>query len=528
VRVLAAGQPRQVPGSAGRLNRWLRVAAAAAGALGVLIGFGGASALATGPANTSASAPATVAGSTSGSSAGGAAELGSPSPQAAEVQDCDSLTSCYTAHQLQVAYGVRALLGQGINGSGQTVVLPELAQTALSPPAVSDIRQDLAQFDRLSGLPAARLQVVTRLAGPVSPFLANGEEVQDAEIIHALAPDAAIRVILLSPTALATTASAAAGLTAALRMAPREGGIMSVSAGWGEHCLTRPEVARMHAALRADADQHVTVVASSGDNGVITRPCPGSPATAPWEPVRETNMPAEDPLVLSAGGTTLTASHTTGRYLGETAWSSPAATQGSGGGFSRLFARPAYQDGAPGTHGRRGVPDVAADADGRSGLAVIVSDTGQAYTVFGAKGTSASAPAWSAVIALADQYAHRRLGFIDPAVYRIGRSARYHHAFHDITQGTNTVQLSGETITGYAATPGWDPVTGWGSPDARVLVPLLARYARACVIRSARSGPGTARTADGRSRSASGCPASGSCRPHWSRWRRHRSPWRRR
>ena len=90
-------------------------------------------------------------------------------------------------------------------------------------------------------------------------------------------------------------------------------------------------------------------------------------------------------------------------------------------------------------------------------------------------GTSAAAPLWAAVIALADQYAGRNLGFVNPALYRIGRSPYYHQAFHDVTTGTNTVQFPTQTITGYQAAPGWDPVTGWGSPKAQVLVPLLAR-----------------------------------------------------
>jgi len=75
---------------------------------------------------------------------------------------------------------------------------------------------------------------------------------------------------------------------------------------------------------------------------------------------------------------------------------------------------------------------------------------------------------------LADQCAGRPLGFINPAIYRIGRGPRYHSAFHDITTGSNTVTNSTRTVTGYRAAPGWDPVTGWGSPDAQVLVPLLA------------------------------------------------------
>ena len=144
-----------------------------------------------------------------------------------------------------------------------------------------------------------------------------------------------------------------------------------------------------------------------------------------------------------------------------------------------MFPRPAYQDGVAGIGATRGVPDVAADADGDTGMAMALSDGGQHYALAGTGGTSAAAPLWAAVIALADQYAGRHLGFVNPAIYRIGRSPSYHQAFHDITTGTNTVEYPALTITitGYQAAPGWDPVTGWGSPNAQVLVPLLARYA---------------------------------------------------
>ncbi|MGH3302402.1 MAG: hypothetical protein ACRDOK_12105 [Streptosporangiaceae bacterium] len=72
----------------------------------------------------------------------------------------------------------------------------------------------------------------------------------------------------------------------------------------------------------------------------------------------------------------------------------------------------------------------------------------------------------------------RHLGFVNPALYQIGHSASYHQAFHDVTTGTNTLQFPARTITGCQAAPGWNPVTGRGSPNAQVLVPLLARYAR--------------------------------------------------
>jgi subtilase family serine protease len=107
-----------------------------------------------------------------------------------------------------------------------------------------------------------------------------------------------------------------------------------------------------------------------------------------------------------------------------------------------------------------------------------VTSAGGRPKISGHGGTSASAPLWAGVIALADQYAKRHLGFVDPAIYQIARSSHYHEAFHDITAGpANTAEFPNGTITGYRAGPGWDPVTGWGSPNARVLVPLLARYA---------------------------------------------------
>ncbi len=77
-------------------------------------------------------------------------------------------------------------------------------------------------------------------------------------------------------------------------------------------------------------------------------------------------------------------------------------------------------------------------------------------------------------MALADQYAHHDLGFVNPAIYRIARGSSYHQAFHDITTGSNIVNTPPVGMGGYQAGPGWDPATGWGTPDAQVLVPLLA------------------------------------------------------
>ena len=247
-------------------------------------------------------------------------------------------------------------------------------------------------------------------------------------------------------------------MLAGLRLAVSGTDVASISWSLGEHYFTRAQVAEMHSILLGAAAHHVTVIASSGDHGASSDPWWGTPA-------KEVSLPASDPLVLGVGGTTLTA-QPSGAYVSETAFP-------GGGGFSHLYARPAYQDGVPGISAMRGVPDVAADA-GHPGPPIVLAG-GFVETPIG---TSASTPLWAAVIALADQYAHHDLGFVNPAIYRIARSPSYHKAFHDVTTGDNYVTAPGSAaLLGYQAGPGWDPVTGWGSPDAKVLVPLLARFA---------------------------------------------------
>lgn len=412
----------------------------------------------------------------------------SSDPSAGSTADCASLTTCYTPHQLEVAYGILPLLDHGTNGHGETVVLPELAEPQFPLP-VSDIRQDPAQFDELFHLPAVELRAVTSLAPSASPWLANGEEVLDTEMVHAVAPGAVIVEVLVKAISLDNPANAVAASVAALRLGASLGGIISISAAGqtgAEHCDTHVEVAALHTALQAATAHHVTVVAASGDIGAVGEPCQvvkGLTGGA-FAPVKDVNLPASDPLVLGAGGTSLIASHATGAYISESAWGLPfgdpgSQFQASGGGLGRVFSRPAYQDGLVGIGEYRAVPDVAADASPHTGMAVLTSTGKGTYRITGSGGTSASAPLWAGFVALADQYAGRHLGFVNAGIYRIGRSAYYHQAFHDITTGNNTVSFPPKTITGYRAAPGWDPVTGWGSPDAAVLVPLLAHYVHA-------------------------------------------------
>ena len=292
--------------------------------------------------------------------------------------------------------------------------------------------------------------------------MAGTEEVEDTEIVHAIAPGATLDVVLVPANAGASIANFAAAVTGMIKVAVAQNvSVVSVSASGGETKFTPAEVASLHAVLQQAADQHVTVAASSGDTGVLSD----------QGPPKQVSLPASDPLVLGVGGTALDAFFKTGAYFGEMAWNQD--TDASAGGYSSLFPRPFYQDGVPGTGAMRGVPDVAADADSTTAMAMTFSGG----VLVPAQGTSAATPLWAAVVALADQEAGQHLGFINPAIYAIARSPAYHRAFHDVVTGDNSVMWSTGVFTGYEAGPGWDPVTGWGSPDAQVLVPLLAHTA---------------------------------------------------
>ncbi len=110
------------------------------------------------------------------------------------------------------------------------------------------------------------------------------------------------------------------------------------------------------------------------------------------------------------------------------------------------------------------MPDVAYNADKATGYVVWWMGMG---AVVG--GTSAGSPQWAGIIALADQAAGRRLGAINKSLYHIGKSDAYSSAFNDITSGANT--FAGANM--FEAKPGWDAVTGLGTPNVANLVPLL-------------------------------------------------------
>jgi subtilase family serine protease len=193
--------------------------------------------------------------------------------------------SCYAPSQFRVAYGIQPLLDSV--GRGETVtVLDPVPGPGTSATGATDIRQDLARFDSTFRLPAARLHVVASLVGSASPWRATIEEAEDTEIVHAVAPAAVIRVVLMPATVLDSAANATADMLAGLRLAVSGTDVAAISWSLGEHLFTPGQVAQMHSILSGAAARHVTVTASSGDHG---------PASDPWfgnAPVREVSLPA--------------------------------------------------------------------------------------------------------------------------------------------------------------------------------------------------------------------------------------------
>jgi subtilase family serine protease len=221
----------------------------------------------------------------------------------------------------------------------------------------------------------------------------------------------------------------------------------------------------------------MSVFASSADDGAALPSCDGSTF------IKAVSYPASDPLVTGVGGTYLCTNPVTGAGIDNTdppvnCQVNPGVREigwiDSGGGFSHVFAKPAYQDTLPAGStpigAMRGVPDVAFQASSRTGTLVYDTAPG-AGGWFIVGGTSCSSPQFAGLVAIADQIAGHGLGQINPTLYRLAAGPNYGTYFYDVTTGNNQADPS---IPGYPATTGWDPVTGLGTPNAATLVPALA------------------------------------------------------
>ena len=394
--------------------------------------------------------------------------------------------ACYSPVQVERAYDLPPLYGRGLDGRGRTIVI-------VDPFGSPTIGHDLRVFDRAFGLPAPPAFRVLQPVGPVPPFNPKnpgmvekaGETTGDVELAHEIAPGANI-LLVETPVQETVTGGGFPEFIAAENYVIKHnlGDVISQSFSLPEQNFpSRSALLRLRYAYVNARRHHVTVLAASNDFGV-TGPTPAG--TAYLHPV--VYWPASDPLVTGVGGTRLHLNAAGDRTSPDTAWNDSrnkvveklfgALPWASGGGLSAVFGRPAYQDPVRGITGNhRGVPDVSLSASLSGAVLIFESYTGAPGIWAPGGGTSAATPEFAGIVAIADQYAHKRLGLINPALYRLEQA----HApgIVDVTKGSNTVSFTqhGKTVTvqGYPARPGYDLVTGVGTINAARFVPELAR-----------------------------------------------------
>jgi subtilase family serine protease len=436
---------------------------------------------------------------------------------------------CFNPTSMHNSYNYTSLLAAGNQGQGKTIALVDSFGS-------DTIRSDLSVFNTAFGLPhmCGETPAVSCSSGtprfnilevqgsppPVPPPPNNGtgqenhnlwalEVSLDVEWAHATAP---LANILLVTTPTAETL----GVQGFQQMMNAEqyvidnhlADVISQSFAAGEATFHNGFAALAnlrHAFIDAQAN-NVTVFGSSGDNGTanIYKEPVKNPALIPYPSVE---WPASDPLVTGVGGTYLCTNADTGTSVDSVSppvncQSNPGQREvgwiASGGGYSILFPRPSFQNvlpagstfvgssvGAPPPNtNMRGVPDIAYQASSRTGVLVYMTlppDKTSGPGCGGANpcsigwyvvgGTSSGSPQWAGLIAIADQMAGRDLGYINPALYQIASNpAKYASDFFDVTVGNNQLDPS---IPGYSASPGWDAVTGLGTPNVANLLPDL-------------------------------------------------------
>src|SRR5499427_2234501 len=284
------------------------------------------------------------------------------------------------------------------------------------------------------------------------PQGADGEVLLDIEVAGAAAPGAS-QVVYFAPNSDRGFVDA---VTTAVHASPTPT-VVSISWGQSEDSWTGQARAALDSAFADAAALGVTVTTAAGDNGSGDRVTDGR---------SHADFPASSPHTLACGGTSLRVDTATGAVSAETVWNDGAQGGATGGGVSDAFGLPGWQAaaGVPGQAGTgragRGVPDVAGNADPRTGYRVRVD--GQ-DTVVG--GTSAVDPLWAALICRLAQATGRSFGLMQPLLYAGVSAGTTTAGFRDITEGNNGA---------YQAGPGWDACTGLGVPDGTALAGRLS------------------------------------------------------
>lgn len=359
--------------------------------------------------------------------------------------------------ELLRAYDATPLSQAGYTGKGKTVVFFELDGYT---------QADMDKYAQVSGTSRFTPVLDTTMPGKI-----EGETEMDLDVVHAIAPDAKLVVYNI---ATAWTGHSAADYMAHIAASYKHvaqkypGSVWSISIGSPcDRFFSPADLQPLQDALAQVTAQGTSVFMSSGDTGGLE--CKGDTSandfgSAPSQAdvgVSAINTP---PAVTSVGGTALNTDKE-GGYISEQAWSQFALQQGTSGGPSRDFPRPAWQTGpalsavTDTTH--RLTPDVSADADPDTGVKIVIDGEVQQ-----GGGTSQAAPIWAGLTVLMNQYLEanggKALGDINPLLYKAASATP--SAFHDVTLGGNAPYLAGK---------GFDYLTGLGSPDVGVLVKAL-------------------------------------------------------
>jgi subtilase family serine protease len=383
---------------------------------------------------------------------------------------------CYSPAHLQQAYdyptGKKAP-----TGAGQTIVVVEAFGSSAFG---ADIQADLAQFDAENGLPAppsftiVNQQTIVTTNSSDDFFTWAVETSLDVEYAHAMAPGA--NIIL----AVAATDDSQNFAQLEKEVLPRHPSAIVTQSFGGDEAggASDPDAAAIMDKLFLNQVLHGgTVVASSGDFGASGF----TPFVGP--PTAMAGYPASSPFVLSVGGTMggtfPTGLWSNGRYGSEQAWNEigpigPVGAGAGGGAPSIVYKAPIWQTALTGSS-MRAVPDVSYNAAFNGGVIVVL---GGMHGVVG--GTSAGAPQWAAIIALAnDLRGDKRgpVGIATPQLWTIARQKNdYRQDFHDITTGNNALFGLGSGFPGFSAGPGYDYPTGLGTPDVSSLLKDLAGH----------------------------------------------------
>ncbi len=374
--------------------------------------------------------------------------------------------ACYSPNQIRTAYNLAPLYKVGDTGKGRTIAIVD----AFGSPTIAG---DLKVFDDTYGLPAPPSLKVISPAGAVPAFDPTNSDVVgwaeettlDVEYAHSIAPGANILLVT-------TPVSETEGVQGFPEIVKAENyvidhnlaDVITQSFGATEETFpTRQSLLDLRSAFLNAAAHHVSVLASSGDDGATNADLDGNLYPQPVN-----SWPSSDPLVTSIGGTQLFLDADGHHTSPDVVWNDGYGA--GGGGLSSIFARPSFQNQVKSVVGsHRGTPDISMSAAVDGGVVVYYSFGGApvGYHIFG--GTSEASPIFSGIVALTTQLAHGKIGDINPLLYGLGRIPQ-HAGLVDVTSGDNSF----EGVTGYPALKGYDLASGWGTINAAQFVPALA------------------------------------------------------